>query len=174
MASHSSDQILIAEYSGTTFFDGFDFFTENDPTNGYVNYVDQISAQSDGLIDMHDKAVFIGCDHTNTASGRGRNSVRITSKQNFTGGLFIIDLVHMPSGCGTWPAFWTCGSSWPNNGEIDIIEGVNTQTDDISTLHTSAGCDMSKEDSSLFTGKWNSAGDKNFTDCYVHAPGMCC
>ena len=31
----------------------------------------------------------------------------------------------MPTGCGTWPAYWLCGENWPYKGEIDIIEGVN-------------------------------------------------
>lgn len=47
------------------------------------------------------------------------------------------------STCGSWPAFWTVGPSWPNNGEIDIIEGVNTQNTDFMTLHTSPGCAVS-------------------------------
>ena len=47
---------------------------------------------------------------------------------------------HVPAGCGTWPAFWLVGPEWPTHGEIDIIEGVNMQTDVISTLHTNEGC----------------------------------
>lgn len=30
--------------------------------------------------------------------------------------------------------------SWPNNGEIDIIEGVNRQSGNKATMHTSDGC----------------------------------
>lgn len=49
----------------------------------------------------------------------------------------------MPGGiCGTWPAFWMFGPNWPSSGEIDIIEGVNAQTTNSITLHTSAGCSM--------------------------------
>lgn len=34
------------------------------------------------------------------------------------------------------------GPNWPSSGEIDIIEGVNTQTTNSITLHTSPGCTM--------------------------------
>jgi len=91
------------------------------------------------------------------ASGRGRDSVRIESKKSFNGGLFLIDLEHLPTGCGTWPAYWTYGPSWPNNGEIDIIEVVARMTADQTTLHTRSGCTMANEDKSSFTGNMTSA-----------------
>ena len=34
------------------------------------------------------------------------------------------------------------GPNWPSSGEIDIIEGVNLQTTNSITLHTSPGCIM--------------------------------
>ena len=120
---------LDTQYQGSSFFDGWDFFTGDDPTHGFVNYVDKSTAQSKGYISSSQNAtnVYIGCDHSETVStsSRGRNSVRISSQKRWNTGLFIIELTHMPTGCGTWPAFWLLGDcSWPQCGEIDIIEGI--------------------------------------------------
>lgn len=66
-------------------------------------------------------------DSTNTVppTARGRDSIRISSTLPVDEGLFVLDLLHMPEGCGTWPAFWTLSRNgpWPKGGEIDIIEG---------------------------------------------------
>lgn len=50
----------------------------------------------------------------------------------------------LPAGRGTWPAIWMLGSnhgkvSWPQCGEIDIMEHVGYQPDSVySTIHTGA------------------------------------
>ncbi|KIW92298.1 uncharacterized protein Z519_07282 [Cladophialophora bantiana CBS 173.52] len=143
--------VLEDDYSVDQFFSMFDFFTDADPTNGYVQYVDQNTAQSGGLISTDNGAVYMGVDHTNVASGSGRQSVRLTSKKSYTHGLIILDLSHMPGGiCGTWPAFWTVGPNWPNAGEIDIIEGVNSQVSNAMTLHTTSGCSITNN--GMFSG----------------------
>lgn len=58
---------------------------------------------------------------------------------------------------------WMLGSNWPNNGEIDIIEGVNEQTQNQMALHTSNGCTINNTG---FTGTLETA------NCYVQAPGQ--
>ena len=63
-------------------------------------------------------------DTTPQVSGN-RRSVRITTTYTYTGALVLLDAVHMPTGCATWPAFWSNGPNWPNGGEIDIIEGTS-------------------------------------------------
>lgn len=69
-------------------------------------------------------------------------SVRVTSKNTYNNGLFILDLYSMPHGCSVWPAYWTVGANWPNQGEIDIIEGVHENTQNQFTLHTGDGCSL--------------------------------
>jgi hypothetical protein len=57
---------------------------------------------------------------------RGRDSVRISSHEAYDEVVIVLDIQHMPQGCGTWPAFWTNSQAgpWPHGGEIDIIEGI--------------------------------------------------
>jgi len=49
----------------------------------------------------------------------------------------------MPEGCATWPAIWEAGlDTWPNDGEVDILEGVNNVSPNAMTIHTTDGCTM--------------------------------
>jgi len=105
----------------------------------------------------------------------GRFSVRIESKKQYSDGLFIFDVIHTPTGCGTWPALWLSDpANWPQNGEIDVMEAVNVvaaNTENQMTLHTSPGCSMSVKRKE--TGKSLSNSCVNTTDanagCGVHA-----
>jgi|GEM_PF-897336 beta-glucanase (GH16 family) len=52
--------------------------------------------------------------------------------------------IKLPSGQGLWPAFWMLGTNipqvgWPQCGEIDIMERVNTQSTIEGTIHWEAG-----------------------------------
>lgn len=161
----TASYVLQDDYSTNSFADMFDFFTDNDPTNGYVNYIDYNTAQSSGLYKLENGQVYMGVDSTNTASGRGRDSIRIASKNTYQHGLVILDLAHMPAGaCGTWPAFWMLGSDWPYNGEIDIIEGVSAQTSNNMAMHTDAGCTITN--TGAFSGSLETA------NCDVNAAGQ--
>jgi hypothetical protein len=60
------------------------------------------------------------------------------------GHIFVIDIQHMPTGSGTWPAWWSYGPNWPNNGEIDTIETVNVEESKEHILNGSHGPCMVK------------------------------
>ncbi|KAL8839506.1 MAG: hypothetical protein Q9170_001729 [Blastenia crenularia] len=138
------------DYSGSNFLSGFTFFTDADPTAGYVDYVD---GQSSGLFSQSSGSVKLSVDSSNVASGRGRQSVRLTSKASYNHALIVIDIGHMPGNiCGVWPAFWTTGPNWPSSGEIDIVEGVSKQTTNKMTLHSDPGCSMNGKDCQGSTG----------------------
>ncbi|THH30175.1 hypothetical protein EUX98_g4019 [Antrodiella citrinella] len=141
---------LLQAYQGNTFFNGWDFFTGSDPTNGQVTYVDQGTAQAAGLVNINAAGHAVMSVETTPTVSATRQSVRITTQQTYTGALLIMDSVHMPTGCGTWPAFWSNGPNWPAGGEIDIVEGVNDYTNNQATIHTNAGCNLSG--TSGFTG----------------------
>ncbi|KAL9010108.1 MAG: hypothetical protein Q9180_009331, partial [Flavoplaca navasiana] len=79
---------LQEDYSGANFLSGFSFFTEADPTEGYVDYVDGTSS---GLFSQSGGTVRLSVDSENVATGRGRKSVRLTSKASYNHALIVID-----------------------------------------------------------------------------------
>jgi hypothetical protein len=86
------------------------------------------------------------------------------TSRSFTGGLVLMDAVHMPTGCGTWPAWWQNGPNWPYGGEIDILEGVNAFTENQVSLHTGSGCTMPSNQNDLQLGTLTT-GSFNSYDC---------
>eukprot|EP00929_Paragymnodinium_shiwhaense_P067432 TRINITY_DN33944_c0_g1_i1.p1 TRINITY_DN33944_c0_g1~~TRINITY_DN33944_c0_g1_i1.p1 ORF type:complete len:662 (+),score=171.97 TRINITY_DN33944_c0_g1_i1:58-2043(+) len=165
------------KYVNEDFFKRFTYFVEPDPTHGDVQYVDSEVALNKGFINATKDRVYIGADVTTRepTAKVGRQSVRIESEKVYNGGLFIASFDHIPTGCGTWPAFWMYGEDaehpWPTWGEYDIIEGAHKTTRVMTTLHTSEGCDQSSvrrgED---FSETWNKGSTEEPSDnCYVNA-----
>ncbi|KAF2259518.1 hypothetical protein CC78DRAFT_537052 [Lojkania enalia] len=152
-------------FKGSSFLDGFDFYTAPDLTKGFVTYVDKNTAKNDGLIKMIGEDQYIGVDYqTPLVVGDNlplRKSVRIETKTSYNQGLFIVDIKHMPGGiCGTWPAFWSLGSGdWPKNGEIDIIEGVNMNSANKWVLHTDTQCSVDGKNQTGAQSLYNCALD---------------
>lgn len=105
-----------------------------DPTDGYVNY------------GTWDDLITVSGEYTKIAagppSGGPRRMIRLVSTECYDSGLFIMDCNHIPEGLSTWPSFWLTSAvgTWSCNGEIDIIEGVNSIDASSSmnavTLHT--------------------------------------
>jgi hypothetical protein len=158
---------LAKDYFATEFFSNFDFFTGEDPTHGFVKYVDENTANSTGLVgyaktEQTPYAAYLGVDMTNVAP-QGRPSVRILSKDTYNHVLVVADFGHMAFGAGVWPAFWALGTSspWPAAGEIDIVEGVNSQSSNRMTLHTNAGVTLANATSMT--------GDIISTNCDISA-----
>ncbi|KAI0246779.1 endo-beta-glucanase [Lactifluus subvellereus] len=135
---------LVDTYQATNFFSMFQFFTGADPTHGWVNYVSGDVAHNEGLVTVSGENFKIRVDNTTylNPKGPGRNSVRISSTKQYNTHVSVFNVVHMPQGCGTWPAIWEIGDNWPVGGEIDIVEGVNNQGANVVTMHTAPGCSM--------------------------------
>lgn len=135
---------LVREYSGQNFFDLWDFYGAYDnTTQGNVIWVNESYATSQRLayVDSQGNAIIKVDNTTDVAMGQNRSSVRITTRDTYdVGSLWIIDLSHMPFGCSVWPAFWSFGPNWPEDGEIDIIEGINLMIDNQISIHTTPGC----------------------------------
>lgn len=73
--------------------------------------------------------------------GRNYTSARLTSQglRSFTYGR-IEARMKLPLGQGTWPAFWMLGTSitqvgWPQCGEIDVMEHINSTQNIYGTMH---------------------------------------
>lgn len=67
---------------------------------------------------MTNGVVNMRVDSTNVASGRGRDSIRVSTSKTYQHALVVLDLAHMPANaCGIWPAFWMLGPpTWSVDG----------------------------------------------------------
>ncbi|KIJ25746.1 glycoside hydrolase family 16 protein, partial [Sphaerobolus stellatus SS14] len=161
-----SSNIWIEEdvYSGSTFFDKWDFFNATDPTS----YVNRSTAFNNGLAFINDKnQAIMRMDNTSFLQDNGfRDSVRISSQKTYNSGLFILDLTHAPWGCSVWPAFWTVGGNWPNNGEIDVFEGVHDNTHNQMTWHTGPNCNLTVTSNFTGTASVSHPPDLAHTSCF--------
>ncbi|ESK90838.1 glycoside hydrolase family 16 protein [Moniliophthora roreri MCA 2997] len=135
---------LVRDYSGPTFFDGWDFFGNWDNlTLGDVWWLNEADAFTQQLayVNAAGNAILKVDNRSNVPFNEKRNTVRLESKDTYAlGSLWIIDLRHIPYGCSVWPAFWTVGPTWPDDGEIDIIEGINMMGYNQIALHSLPGC----------------------------------
>ncbi|KAJ3276876.1 hypothetical protein HDV01_002931 [Terramyces sp. JEL0728] len=108
-----------------------------DSDKGYVNYVAKQEAVNLGIYKIVDNQLYIGAKQVENGPPK---SVKIKTAAPYNGGLWIFDSTRMPTGPGTWPSFWSVGPKWPNNGEIDILEGVNGFGNDTISIHSSSSC----------------------------------
>lgn len=95
-------------------------------------------------------------------------AVRISTYESFTGGIFVLDAEHLPTGCGLWPSFWTVPANpvggWPNGGEIDIVEGVHDTGVNTYSVHTIRGCSVNASTTEM-SGRWAMSNAALATNC---------
>jgi hypothetical protein len=92
----ASSYTLKDEFTGANFFDNFYFMNKTDPSKGFVEYVNQTTAQDLGLYDYRNNKNWMYVDNTTIASLPGRKSVRIQSNNVYNQGLFLFDVSHIP------------------------------------------------------------------------------
>lgn len=103
----------------------------NNEAQYYTNRADNIRVEDGFLIIEARKEDYEGSQYTSAR-------IKSANKQSFTYGKIEVRL-QVPSGIGTWPAFWMLGTDggWPDCGEIDIMEHVGKESRKIHcALHT--------------------------------------
>ncbi len=90
---------LVSTFNSGNWVNSFSFWNsanQADPTSGFVNYLPYSLAVSSGLFNTNNGQVYLGVDSTTVnPANPGRNSLRVTSNQAYTHGLFIADIAHM-------------------------------------------------------------------------------
>ena len=104
--------------------------------NEKQNYVANKSPKGQKVTELVDGALHINCfkEDGKVYSGRVYGNVKTGWKYGY-----VEASINLPSGKGTWPAFWMMPvhfTSWPADGEIDIMEEVGYHRDYVSSsLH---------------------------------------
>lgn len=127
------------------------------PSNDYVKQ------QSGNLILRMDNAKIEG-DTIPYHSG----GIQTSGKFNFTYGKVEVR-AKFTGGQGSWPAIWMMPEnpasygSWPNSGEIDIMEHVNNENTVHQTIHNEAVTSTSGGSTATQTSAYNANGYNTFS-----------
>ena len=107
--------------------------------NELQNYVDHTTPEGRYVTEIMDGTLRIHCLKENGKIYSGRVYARVKEGWQFG---YIEASIKLPKGKGTWPAFWMMSvnfTSWPADGEIDIMEEVGYHPDYVSSsLHANA------------------------------------
>ncbi|PIL26823.1 hypothetical protein GSI_11084 [Ganoderma sinense ZZ0214-1] len=204
---------LADSHVGKDFLDAFVHQAIKDPTAGRVNYVSQATALSKNLTFTNSNTLVIRADHTKTlsATGPGRDSVRLMSKKQYKQHVTMSVSLHLhlhftlwddtnlsshvliagtsgtcPKDAAPGPPFgrWALTPGprpvsiaalslfmFIDLREIDIIEGANDKSPNLSTLHTGSGCTMpaKRNQTGTSTGTNCDSNATNNQSCGVHA-----
>jgi beta-glucanase (GH16 family) len=134
------DLVWSDEFNGDTLdLDKWSYEINDDGggNNELQYYTDQNTSFNNGILSITARYEDYG--------SRDYTSSRIVTKYKaqWTYGIFEAR-IKLPSGLGTWPAFWMMPSSsryggWPDSGELDIMEHVGYDENVIhGTVHTEA------------------------------------
>lgn len=115
------------------------------------NYVNEKSPSGQRVTEVIDGKLHINCFKEDGKVYSGRVYGNVTTGWQYG---YVEARIKLPSGKGTWPAFWMMPvhfTSWPHDGEIDIMEEVGYHKDYVSSsLHAdghvhSNGTQVTKE-----------------------------
>ncbi|KAF8998142.1 hypothetical protein BDQ17DRAFT_1428632 [Cyathus striatus] len=153
--------------------DSIPFSSSDSTPNGSQKYVDAETAF--GILPLVDldyseaHHMIIKMDNTTNipqSAFGSRNSVKIVTQAAYSlGSVWIIDLFHVPYGCGVRPAVWSMaptqvGGEWPRGGCIGTFEALNKEISSQMMLYTEGKCNASSSNSNQ-----NQASIVNTTDC---------
>jgi beta-glucanase (GH16 family) len=142
----------------------------NNELQYYTSRPENVTIQNGNLLIIAKKENYQGSEYTSAR-------IKTQAKQNWKYGKMEAR-IKLPVGQGLWPAFWMLGEnitsvSWPNCGEIDIMEHINSEPKIFGTMHWDAnghayyGGDVNVNDVTqfhIYSVEWDSTGIKWFVD----------
>lgn len=142
----------------------------NNELQYYTSRPENLTIQNGNLLIIAKKESYQGSEYTSAR-------IKTQAKQSWKYGKMEAR-IKLPVGQGLWPAFWMLGEnittvSWPNCGEIDIMEHINSDNKIFGTMHWNAnghayyGGDVIVNDITqfhIYSIEWDSTGIKWFVD----------